>query len=412
MITIKRTNISVSQGRARMTAGLLVDGTDHELWFEVEEKYEKFLCPERADAFVLGLLYYGMKYGHDISSEIPMTDILYERLTDQFLVPFYKLNRMSDDPKETRNGVGYRVKITCPVAAEVTHPAGGDKVGTGISCGVDSLHVFATHKDISCACIWKGHTTTGIQSMDSAEAREEAWNGMLSRSKAFAAQVGIPLLSATTNFDRECLPGLQWDGMTTYGNLFCIFALQKLWKKYYIASNCDIMDFNMKMVSLKADPARYEYFLFPFLSLPHFTVMMDGQSHSRLDKVRNLMGYAPAKKFLNVCWRVNEDHKNGTNDCPKCMITLLELDVVGRVDEFKGVFDVDYYHANFHEFLAEYYRCFLHKNIFALELKPYMSKLRIPLKTRMRAYKIVAAKMFSKALRLGKVRTSGFSAKA
>ena len=408
MIRIATPMISENGGAACLSAELTVDDHAYKLWFSVDKRYKDYLCYERCDAFALAVFYFAMLYGHDIVSDTPMTDRLHWQLTNQFFLPFCKLNGLSDDPAFVKQGIGYKVKLVCPTAPEVAHPESGHCIGTGLSCGVDSLHVFATHKEITHACVWHAHTMTGIREMDSVEAQTKAWQSMRARAERCAKDIGVEFLPGDTNFAQGCMPGLKWDGMTTFGNLFCIFALQKLWKCYYIASDCDIMNFNMKMKSLVQDPARWEYFLFPHLSLSQLSVYMDGQAHNRVEKVRDLIDYDPAKKFLNVCWLVNDDHKNGTYDCPKCMRTLLNLEVFNAVDKFDEVFDVEYYHSHFHEFLAEYYRCLLHGDNFALEMRPYFSERHYPLSIKVKAWYIVMKKILHKIARLGKTQSGVF----
>lgn len=388
MIEIKLVRASEIADRKRLSADIVVDGVSRELWFEVEEEYGKYLCDERSDAFVLAMLQYAFHHGHDITTATPMTDRLYEQLTDQFLPAFNKIN-------------GLHTHIISSTAPEVEHADDGSRVGTGLSCGVDSLHVYAMHPEIDIACVWN----TGVLGLsDQVVALHE-------RAMAFSKSVNIPLLKGWTNFDRAFMPGVKWEGMTTNGNLFCIFALQKLWKRYYVASDCDIENFHFKVGSIFGDPARYEYFLFPYVSLGHIQVWMDGSAHNRVEKVRDLIKYEPAKRYLNVCWQTNENHRNGTNDCPKCMRTLLDLDAFGAVDDFKDVFDVEYFHKYQHEFLAEYYRGVIQKDNFALELVPYFKNRHFPFAMKLKAWKILFSKAIKKLLRGGKTKHGGFSSK-
>jgi hypothetical protein len=76
--------------------------------------------------------------------------------------------------------------------------------------------------------------------------------------------------------------------------------------------------------------------------------------------------------------------------------------VCGALDDFRDVFDVDYFRSNFHEYLAEWYRNLLQGNPFAYEMKPFLAKRRVPLGTKLRAWRIVAKKSILKALRLGR----------
>lgn len=127
-------------------------------------------------------------------------------------------------------------------------------------------------------------------------------------------------------------------------------------------------------MSVFSDPAHYEYLLFPFVSGDHFSIRMDAPVQNRVEKVHDLIEYGPAKKFLNVCWEIHPDHKNGTYDCPKCMRTILNIWAYDAFDEFREVFDIDYVKTHQEEFLAELYRGYLQNDIFSLEMKDIYEK--------------------------------------
>jgi len=393
MIKIGTLKFSKHDGRGRVTADIDCDGFVAPLWFEVEEQYAEYLCYERSDAYVLGLLHYAMKFGHDIVCETPMTGRLYEQLTGQFLPPFYKVNGFGRDGGIGQNRKGFCTKITCEIAPEIDHH-GPQAVATGISCGVDSLHVFATHSDITHACIWNGH---GIDPHETVESRNAAWGNLIERAKNFSAEVGVDLIVGNTNFDRGCLKQLQWDGMTTQGNLFCIFSLQKLWQNYYVASDCAIDNFHMRQ-SLNEDPAHYEYFLFPLVSLKNMTIRMDGADCRRIEKIRALIGYAPSYKFLNTCWGIHEGHKNCSCFCPKCMRTMLALYCLGALDMYSSVYDVEYFKRHVSQYIAEYYRGCLHNDFFATEITPYLKNVHVGIGTKIAAWTIVLKKIFRKLI--------------
>ena len=392
MIRIGKPYLTETETHVRVTSDLDVDGLKTSLWFEVEKEYGKYLLHERIDAFVLGLMHEAIRRGHDLVSEAPMTERLHFQLTNQFLPAYFKLN-----------GGGF--KIVCPTAPEVEHPEGGVAVGTGASCGVDSLHVFAAHPEITHACVWNLH---GVTTNETAEIRAEGWTNMVNVARRFADDIGCKLVVGNTNFDRGCLPSIAHDGSTTYANLFCAMALQKLWRRYYVASGYDIGDFKLKGVTGGTDPAHYEWVLFSFCGLDRFSVYMDGVAQTRVEKVRDLTTYPPAQRHLNVCYGIHEGGKNCTCYCPKCMRTLLNLDVWGAVDKFKDVFDVAYFHSHYEEFLAELWRGYLQHNSFATEMRPYFSKKSIPLGIRVKAALIVMRKMVRKVLRGGRT-SHGFS---
>lgn len=404
MITIKQPTVTIRDGKARLSADVDVDGVCKPLWFEVAEEYSDFLCPERSDAYVLGLLRYANLYGHDIVTDVPMTDTIYSNLTDQFYPAFYKVNNYSRN-----NGVrnGFASRIICPTAPSVEVAAGDEFIGTGVSCGVDSLHVFALHPEITHGCIWNGHTTGAGQTE---ELRKNVWRDMILQAKEFLTSINKKLIVGDTNYDRGWMRDLSWEGYTTFGNLFCVFAMQKMWKRYFIASNCDINDFRVKL-SINNDPAAYEFFLFPYLSTGNISIYMDGHAHRRIEKVRDLLNYAPAKKFLNVCWGVEDGFNNCSYKCAKCVRTVWSLYLLDALDEFKDRFDVCYFNSHKEEFLAEFYRGLLQKDFFMVEMKPYYKGKKISFWIKLLAFRIVLKKAIKKLLRLGKVAQGEFKSR-
>lgn len=107
--------------------------TRHEIWVEVDEAYKEFLCLERCDAMLLGLLHYAMEKGHDIQAELPVSRELYFNLTN-LLIP------LLCGEKET---VYKKVALQMTVTAERLPNAGA--VGTGISLGIDSFYTISRH---------------------------------------------------------------------------------------------------------------------------------------------------------------------------------------------------------------------------------------------------------------------------
>lgn len=365
-------------GRSRLNADLMVDGPNQQnttLWMEVDTAYEKYLCNERADAFVVGLLNYAMEYGHDIVSEAPVTERLYSQLIKVFLPAYCRINSPSANRISPR-----LVKVTCPTAPEVEHPEDGLAIGTGVSCGVDSMHVLATHPELTHGCVWNFHV---FHYKSSDADRERKWTQLQRQAKTICDAAGIKLLVGDSNFDGRCLPGLMCGYSTTYANLFMIFALQKLWKRFYIASEFDITEFKLDY-GLRTDCAYYDHMLLPYASIGRMSVLTDDMSHNRLEKVKDIIEYKPAHDLLNVCWNVTEG-RNCSHNCLKCQYTMMEIDYWGGLDHFSSVFDVEYFRKHFEVYLAAYYREVKNQDTLMLELGEYIARRKIPFKTRIQA---------------------------
>ena len=69
----------------------------------------------------------------------------------------------------------------------------------------------------------------------------------------------------------------------------------------------------------------------------------EGAAKTRFEKTRDVANYPPARKYLHVC-----THDDGPccNTCEKCCRTIMTLDALGRLDDFRDIFDVDYYRRN------------------------------------------------------------------
>ena len=388
MIEIKNLTIISNNEKARLSADIVLDEKIvRTLWFEVDDKYAKYLCVERSDAFILGLLHYAMREEHDIVSYVPMTRRLYEQLTDQFLPAFSKANKIKC------------IKIDVPLAEEVEHPDSEYRAGGGVSCGVDSLHVFAKHNDITHGCIWNMHGVTSVD--ETPETRAMGWNNLKRQAELFTNYVGLNLIVGDTNYDRGCLPGLRFDGSVTFGNLFCVYAMQKFWSRYYIASTYDVVEFDIA-AGINADPAHYEFLLLSMVSLKEIVFRLDGSACNRCEKVRDLLDYEPSKKFLTVCWSINARHENCTYHCPKCMRTVLDIAAWDAIDQYNERFDMEVWYNHQEWFIAELYRGLLQHDPFAIEIAPYFRNKSIPFLIKAKALVIVFKKSIRKVFRLGK----------
>ena len=66
MLTIHRPQLQTEGTQVRLSARFDVDGAAGELWFAVPEAHGAMLCPERADAFLVGLLVAALAQGQDL----------------------------------------------------------------------------------------------------------------------------------------------------------------------------------------------------------------------------------------------------------------------------------------------------------------------------------------------------------
>ena len=341
-------------------------GDEKVLWVEAERTYGRHFIADRADAFLLGFVHYALRYGSEIVCEAPVSERLYEQLVNQFLpwhLAAFKQTTVRKQPLP--------IKITAATVPELEVP--GTAVGAACSCGVDSMHVFATCSDITHAVVWNMHP--GAYGCTSAE-REVAWESLKARCRAFAETIGKPLICLDTNYDTALFPEMWSDVQFTWANLFAIRTLQGFLGKFYLASGNPIWTLRMDISPWRCC-CSYEPVLLPCLSASGPLLQLVGAGLARREKLRIIADYPPARKYLFVCRAHGQD--NCTAYCEKCQETLLQMEVAGVVDRFSEVFDVERFHRRHDDFLVFYLTYVNHYTATDLvDLKPFL-RWKIPL---------------------------------
>ena len=82
--------------------------------------------------------------------------------------------------------------------------------------------------------------------------------------------------------------------------------------------------------------------LLPWLSTESLDFVDDGTFLDRSQKTVLIADYEPATRYLNVCGN-HDTLDTNCSICPKCCRTLLTLELIGKADAFRAVFDVDKY---------------------------------------------------------------------
>lgn len=343
MIRIGKPYVTQTATGVRLNADISLeeDGSTvrRTLWAEVDAAYADYLTVDRADAFLLGFINYAMRTGQDIRCEAPVTDRLYEQVVEQFLPWYYRSCATLRASKRPRP-----MKV---MAERIPGVGAGPAVGAGVSCGVDSLHVFASKTDITHGVVWNMHP---MNYLSTPEERRVGWESLRSKAEAFTQEIGKPLVAIDTNYDTALFRDFWSDTQFSWANLFALFTVQRLFRKYYLASSESIENFRLA-ISPGDHTSFYDAMLMPCASTAGLSIQVIGAELSRLDKVRVLADYQPAWHHLNVCW--GHGRNNCTSQCPKCIRTVLELDAIGALERFSGVFDVEDYHRHRNLFLRE-----------------------------------------------------------
>ena len=339
MITLKKPKLKIEKEKAIVTCEVVIDNSVKEIFYEIDKKYKDYLCIERSDAFIIAAVHYAMKYHHDIKCDVPLTSSLYHNLTT-YLIP--TLAKHSNNLS--------MIKLDVPLISDPIKTKGA--VGTGISCGIDSMHTLKNYLDPECKDMKLDFLC--LNNVGSFNAYKEKYRGigddkarsyLIERATKVAKEVNLPLIITDSNIHKVFND--TYYRVHTFANMFSVFLLQKLFSKYFYASSGYDLSYYNVIDSKKLDSAEYELLIFYTLKTPTLTIYSEGSEKTRLEKTIDIADFNIAQKYLHVCI------KDGVNcgKCMKCRRTILALKAIDKLDDFKEVFDVDYF--NKHE--DEYY---------------------------------------------------------
>ena len=347
MIFLHKPYIKKSDKKARLIFDLEINNEKKRVWYEVEEEYEKYLCDDRVDPILVGMLSYAMRNGHDIKSDSYVTDqILYQ--IQETLIPV-----LSQHAKSLKN-INVDIKPKKPTQS-------ADKVGTGCSGGVDSLYAITRHINyrnpdfnIDYLCINNvGSFNECYEEAGIDKVRKER----IKKSKQLAKDINIPLIVTDSNFYQE-IP--QNHLLTcTYSSVFAILCLEKLWGKYYYGSvGLDYTHFHIKDNDI-SPASHYDLLSLDCFSYNGLKIYSDGGGINRFDKLKRIYQTDLYKKYVHVC--TTREYNCGK--CPKCRRELLSLYLLNvNLDDYKNVFDVKY----FKDHLEEYFQWIYDDHIYYL----------------------------------------------
>lgn len=307
---------------------------DSGLWFAVPLEYKGYLCVERSDAFVVAMLWYAMITGSDIESVAPMSEKMVFHIT-RFLIP-----ALCTDENGYR-----RISIVGPTTDQPYRNING--VGTGMSCGIDSFYTMheytkddtpknyrLTHLSyFNMGAIF--HPNRSEKKQYSLKEFYETTDRMSEEkrenARLVAKQAGMPLVYVKSNLDSDYYRGA-YGHTGVYRNCAMALALQGLFSIYYNSSGGWPGYFDL---TLTEGSQHYEALLCQCLSTESLSFILSDYA-TRAEKTIAIADDKLVQKYLDVCFCFNSCGK-----CSKCIRTLVTLDIIGKVDQFREIFDVD-----------------------------------------------------------------------
>ncbi len=221
-------------------------------------------------------------------------------------------------------------------------------IGTGFSGGVDSFstlkdNFFDTEDpDYKVDTLFFFHIGQ-YGKVDNPKTWERAEN-RFSITKKFAEEVGLNAIMLNTNLFDFLKP--EWEYQVgVLCRISSILIFQKALKRYYISNAYTYGE----MIDLAHDRVFLEEFsdpyIMPLLSPKGLEIVCDGAQYKRSTKTERITSIPLTRKFLNVCVNFDDSHLEAKNCslCSKCMRTMMALESIGKLEDYKDVFDLNKY---------------------------------------------------------------------
>ena len=356
--------INVDENHSRLSCDIYVDNELRTVWFEVEKEYEQYLCTERSDAFVIGLLSWAMRLNHDIECVAPITDELLYNIRTYVIPSLTKYGK-------TLHAINIKANM-----APALETAGG--VGTGCSCGVDSFHAILSNvNSIYPECRLTHLCLNNVGSFSNLKIEDNLIDTRKKVAKEIADKLGLKVVVTNSNFADAFI---QNHLLThTYSSTFAIYCLQKLWKTYFYASAGIDFTYFQLADNDKYDSAHTELLLLNSFCHKNLRIYSEGGAKTRIEKTEFIADNELAQEYLHVC--LHNTHNCGK--CIKCKRTMNTLYAIGKLDKFSKVFDIEYYKKHKDFYFSELYR--LHTNGDTMTAPEYnILKNEIPIKIKIK----------------------------
>ena len=285
---------------------------------------ESYLSRDRYDCWMLALLIPAMEIGQPLHIAGPVS----ERL-------LFSLNKHVIPLLTTYNRTWATIDVTAAAFASKINPTSVRVVATGFSGGVDS---FVTVKEYTSSSVPESLSLNLLlfNSVGQFGDNAEWFSNDYQVAHRGAQKFGLEIVNVDTNLDVF----FRSDFVDSHSirNLSVALALQSHISTYLYSSGVPYGDTSFR----EGDIAYLDPILIPLLSTESLTFLSVGGEHRRSSKTRIVSETPESYSTLYVCLRGASQHSStNCSACSKCLRTIVTLDLLGVLDRYRSVFDMD-----------------------------------------------------------------------
>ncbi|MFA0657105.1 hypothetical protein [Vibrio sp. 10N.222.49.C12] len=357
MIYAKSINKEKIKNRIRLSCEFFLFKERKELWFEIDEEFSEWVDENNGDPFLMILWLIALENDLDLKLDFSVShELLFGINTtlSELLKPFNPQDRA----------------ISIFVTSNRFRYENAKETVTAMSMGVDSFHTLSanvgTLKPITALTLFNaGSFGAG------GEVTNRYFDKMLLQVTEVSTELGLPLLWVDSNLGE--LLSLSFLKTHTFRHFACAAIFQTRIKDYFYSSGHKYEDFQVNL----SDSANYDLISSLALKTNSMNFQVFGMGSSRLQKTKELVDYNPSKTYLNVCLITDEYDSVNENElgikncskCYKCIRTMIMLELLGHLEDYKNIFDLESYYSNKSKYYANiYYHYFRSRNVFSKEI--------------------------------------------
>lgn len=300
-----------------------------QLWFSVPEEFGDWLTDDVYDAFMVAMLFPAMYYKQDLFVDGCVSERLYDNLTH------YVQNC-------ERAYLDYLAEINVTVKGFANTKKTGHLVGTGFSAGIDAFSTLYDRFELEQKPSFKLSALFFFNVGSHGGGGEKARKKFYTRYEyllPLAQELGLPFVPMDSNLFEFYQFEWEYDA-----GVLCrstgILVFEKVLDKYYVAYDYSYWEI-VHMTA--ADYASVTDMCNNYLSETEtLDIIVDGTQYRRSEKTERLLNYPPFLKYLNVCVSRRATADN-CSYCHKCKRTLLTLDILGRLEDVRSLFNIKIY---------------------------------------------------------------------
>lgn len=327
MIIIEKGRIRRDDGRTVIERSISNSAATDRIWYAVDDAYGELAAMAGPEPFLLGILPVALEAGEDVRVRSPLSPKLYYSLVT-YGIPLLRVLNPRFRP----------IRILADDLA--ARAPGGDSVATPFSGGIDSFVAVADHHWASVPDAYRlTHLTYhNVGSHGRGASGDRIFADRRRTIARFADEVGLPLVTIDSNLHRFMRH--RFTETHTIRQVAAAHALGALFGKFIFSAGVGYES----MLIRAGEPIGHADVAFThLLSTEWMECIATGAQYSRGEKTARVAELEISRRYLDVCIEVTQaaDGRPNCSRCKKCVRTMVTLDILGVIEQYGAVFDLD-----------------------------------------------------------------------